>query len=567
MHPIDWLIVLVLNGGVVGYGFYLARGTSSSSEWFLGRRALPWWTIGLSMFATNVDNADIVSVTGKTYNDGLHIISVYAIGSAVGGILAAFFVVPAIYRAGFYTNAEYLEARFGVAARVLSALIQIQYRSSMLGLMLYAVFVLLTGLQIVGPRSAWALIVGIVICSGIYTAWGGLKSVVWTDALQGIVMMVGCLVIFLAVWNAAGGWSGLREKLVANGARQGARDVDLLHIGRYDGLSATTASPDSSRPAAFGALLVVLGWTIVGSGYWTVNHTQTMRLMGSRSLWDMRMAVIVGVAVSLPVMIAVACLGVFGRVLPEMHDLTTADSLYPRMVNQYLGVGLKGLVVAGVVAAAISTVDSMGSALSAIFTRDIYARLLVTDREDHHYVVVGRWATICVLLLGFLYLPFILLQKNMLDAFLTLIPVFVTPLLTMYLLGVLTRVSRPSGLIGLIVGSAYGVLALYGREAPRIDWLPNATWVPFWLTNQWAALAWSLLITSTTMAFVTCLSGGATAELSFVTQSGWLARSREALPPLREHPFVGDVPWWAAPRLHATLLLLVCGYVVFVMFW
>ena len=133
MHTIDWLIVIVLNGSVIAYGFYLAGGAKSSSEWFLGRRALPWWVIGMSMFATNVDNADIVSVTGKTFNQGLHILTVYALGSAAGGILAAFFVVPAIYRAGFYTNAEYLEARFGVAARVLSALIQIQYRTSMLG--------------------------------------------------------------------------------------------------------------------------------------------------------------------------------------------------------------------------------------------------------------------------------------------------------------------------------------------------------------------------------------------------------------------------------------------------
>jgi len=132
----DWLIVLSLNAAIIGYGLYLARGTETSSQWFLGARALPWWAVGLSMFATNVDNADLVGVTGATFTEGLHIISVYALGSAAGGILAAFFVTPAIYRAGFYTNAEYLEARFGPAARLLSALIQIQYRSSMLGMMI-----------------------------------------------------------------------------------------------------------------------------------------------------------------------------------------------------------------------------------------------------------------------------------------------------------------------------------------------------------------------------------------------------------------------------------------------
>ncbi|HUG67123.1 MAG TPA: hypothetical protein VMM76_05205 [Pirellulaceae bacterium] len=94
MTYIDWLIVFVINGAVIAYGIYLARGTDTSSEWFLGGRTLPWWAVGLSMFATNVDNADIVGVTGSTFKEGIHIISVYAVGSVAGGILAAFFVVP-----------------------------------------------------------------------------------------------------------------------------------------------------------------------------------------------------------------------------------------------------------------------------------------------------------------------------------------------------------------------------------------------------------------------------------------------------------------------------------------
>ncbi|MEX2026340.1 MAG: hypothetical protein WEH44_03550, partial [Pirellulaceae bacterium] len=327
----------------------------------------------MSMFATNVDNADITSVTGKTFNEGLHILTVYALGSALGGIAAAFLVVPSMYRAGFYTNAEYLEARFGPTMRVLSALIQIQYRSSMLGLMIWAVYVLLTGMQILGDTEAWLLIVALVVLAGLYTAWGGLKSVVWTDLLQGLVMMAGAVVIFAAVYSAVGGWDGMRASLAKIGKQ------DLPHMGRYHGESGEV-SP----------YLVVLGWTIIASGYWTVNHTQTMRLMGSRSLWDMRMAALFGVAVSLPIMIVSACLGIFGRALPEFQHLAgkEADALYPLLITRYLGIGFKGLVVAGVVAAAVSTFDSMGSALSAIFTRDIYARLLVRGKSDAHYVRV-----------------------------------------------------------------------------------------------------------------------------------------------------------------------------------
>ena len=126
MSWFDWLIVFALNGSVIVYGFLLARGAKTSEDWFLGHRSLAWWAIGLSMFATNVDNADLVSLTGTTYKEGMHIIMVHSLGALVGASFAAFFLVPAMARAGHFTNAEYLEARYGPVSRVLSAVIQIQ---------------------------------------------------------------------------------------------------------------------------------------------------------------------------------------------------------------------------------------------------------------------------------------------------------------------------------------------------------------------------------------------------------------------------------------------------------
>lgn len=554
----DWFIVLSLNAAIIGYGLYLARGTETSSQWFLGARALPWWAVGLSMFATNVDNADLVGVTGTTYKDGLHIISVYALGSAAGGILAAFFVTPAIYRAGFYTNAEYLEARFGPAARALSALIQIQYRSSMLGMMIVSAHLLMTRLVGLSSTLAWFLIVALVILAGLYTAWGGLRSVVWTDTAQGIVMMVAAIIIFGAVWQAADGWSGMTRGLQDSGRE------DMLHIGRYYG--------DDQRTQPW---VVVMAWTIIGCGYWTVNHTQTMRLMGSRSIWDMKMAAVWGVALSFPIMVVSATLGVFARTIPGLSDVppNEVDTIYPLLASRFLVPGFKGVVVAGVFAAVVSTFDSMGSALSAIFTRDIYARFLVRDQDDHHYVFVGRLATIGVLALGFLYLPFIWTQENIIKAFTTLIPVFVTPLFTVYILGVLTRVHRRSGIIGLLVGSTYGLLALYDRDIHELGLLPtglSSLWpeIPTWLTSRWPAFCWSLLITSLAMAAATLILGrdrGDTTKWS--EDKGWLHRSREELPALKEHPFAGELPRYLHPGWAAGLLMIAAVYATFVLFW
>ncbi len=551
MTFIDWLIVLLLNGGVMAYGFYLARGTTTSQEWFLGKRSLVWWTIGLSMFATNIDNADIVSLTGTSYKEGFHIIAVHTLGAFIGAIIAAFYLVPAMFRAGHFTNAEYLESRFGLTTRVLSALIQIQYRTSMLGLMIWSVYLLMTRFLGLDSTLAWGFIVLLVVLAAIYTSWGGLKAVVFTDAIQGIVMFVGMAAIFIAVWKAAGGWENVKASLEAAGVEEGQQVSDIVHMGRYYGDKGMTSS-----------WIVLIGWIIVGGGYWTVNHTQTMRLLGARSLWDMKMAALFGVTISMPIMIACSSIGIIGRSL--FPGFEKPDALFPHLADLYLGVGMKGLVVAGIVAAAVSTFDSMGSSLSAVFTRDIYARLLVRDRGDAHYVRVTRWATVIILALGFLYIPFISGKDTMLKAFLTLIPVFVTPLFTIYLLGVFTRAHRRAGVIGIIFGALYGVAALYDREIDNVGWLAS------WFTGRWVALCWSMIFTLAGGVIATLIWGKYVSEKEgeFPRQmSSWLERSRESLPPFREHPFSGKVPFFLRPSLIAAVLLGATTICLFTWFW
>jgi SSS family solute:Na+ symporter len=545
---IDWLIVLVLNGTVMCYGLALARGEKTSQDWFLGARALPWWAIGLSMFATNVDNADLVSLTGTTYNEGLHIIMVHTLGSLLGASFAAFFLVPAMAKSGQFTNAEYLESRFGPAARVLSALIQIQYRSSMLGLMLWSLYLLLTGLLGLQSGIAWTLIVAIVVFVAAYTSLGGLKSVVMTDAFQGVIMFVAMAVIFSAVWNAAGGWSQMRQSLEGIQIDSNQPASDLLFMGRYRGDDGDT-SP----------IVVALGWLIIGFGYWSVNHSQTMRLGGAKSLWDMKMAALFGATISMPIMVGCASIGLFGRALfPEFES---PDRLYPHLADLYLGAGLKGVVVAGIVAAAISTFDSMGSALSALFTRDIYARLFVKDRDDAHYVKVSRWATVVILAIGFAYLPFIGSKETMLQAFLTLIPVFVTPLFTIYLIGIFTRAHRKAGIVAIAVGACYGVIALVDREIVDIPWLAA------WFTGRWPALLWAMAMTTLGATVATLFYGRYTPQPAAQQPSGWLQTSSRELAPLPESPFSGKPPRWLRPESLAVILIASTALILFTFFW
>ncbi len=530
------------------YGLVLARGAKSSQDWFLGNRSLAWWAVGMSMFATNVDNADLVSLTGTTYNEGLHIIMVHTLGSLLGACFAAFYLVPAMARAGEFTNAEYLEARFGPTARVLSALIQIQYRSSMLGLMIWSLFLLLTGMLGVNNSAAWTLIVGLMVFVGLYTSLGGLKSVVMTDAFQGVIMFVAMTVILSAVWQAAGGWSQMRETLEGLTIGENKPASDLTSMGRYRG------DNDDTPP-----VVVAIGWIIIGLGYWTVNHSQTMRLFGARSLWDMKMAALFGATISMPIMVGCASIGLFGRAL--FPDFEQPDQLYPYVADLYLGMGLKGIVVAGIVAAAISTFDSMGSSLSALFTRDIYARLIVRNQVDAHYVQVSRWSTVVILALGFAYLPFIGTKETMLQAFLTLIPVFVTPLLTIYFVGIFTRAHAKAGIVGILAGAGYGVIALIDREVADLEVLPA------WFTNRWFALLWAVVFTSLGASLTTLVLGKCESEKLHPSQSGWLRDSSRALVKLPEYPFAKPPPAVLKPEFLACVLVLATSIILFTFFW
>ncbi|MCR9291468.1 MAG: hypothetical protein NXI32_02035 [bacterium] len=548
MTGIDWLIVLLLNGSVMIFGLFLARGKHTSQDWFLGHRSLAWWAIGLSMFATNVDNADLVSLTGTTYREGLHIIMVHTLGSLLGACFAAFYLVPAMARAGQFTNAEYLENRFGPTLRILSALIQIQYRSSMLGLMIWSLFLLLTGLLGLADSTAWMLIIAIVALAGLYTSLGGLKSVVMTDALQGLILFAAVVTVFSAVWQATGGWSQMLSRLDGISLAEGRTAASLARMREYHG--------DQGQTSAW---VVALGWIIIGLGYWSVNHTQTMRLSGARSLWDMKMAAIFGVAVSMPIMVGCASIGLFAKAL--YPDFETPDNLYPYLADQYLGAGLKGLVVAGIVAAAVSTFDSMSSSLSALFTRDIYARFLNSQRDDAHYVRISQLATAAILISGFAYIPFIRTKETMLQAFLTLIPVFVTPLCGLYLVGVFTSAHRKSGVIGILAGASYGMIALLDREIVDIVWLPA------WFTGRWVALLWSFAFTILAAFVTTAVLGKYDRDLPADSTSGWLRESSESLPALPLHPFDRPPAWWLRPETLAGLLIVVTLYILWTFFW
>ena len=581
MSALDWGIVLLLNGSIIAYGLYLSRGVVASTDWFLAGRRLPWWLVGLSMYATAIDSSDLVADSGGAYTLGIGVMIMNWVGVVGGWGLGAFFIMLPMYRAGMYTNAEYLEARFGVSARVICAFVQVQYRTLVLGLIATAAFLTLSIVSGWSDSAAWGLVGGIAVLAAIYTAFGGLRSVAVTDTLQFGVMTLAGLIIWFMVWGQVGGWGGIEENLEAH---EPGLAVQMMTMGNdrveVEDVSAHSREQIERKLLTGGeynpergtityrtpAWLVAVAFVIIGIAYAIVNHTQSMRMFAARSEWDMKMSVSVAGAVLLVMTFFNLSMGVMGRALfPDQSVLPggSQDAIYPYLVGQFDIVGLKGLVVAGILAAALSTYDSIGSTLSALLTRDVYARLLVRDRDDRHYLRVGQYLTPVIIASSFLYVPF-LLEGGMLLFYIDLTSALVIPLLTLFLMGAMTRVHRKSGVIGLVVGTLYGVLRLL---APLIAEHFGVAVLPRALVNTYMAYPFSMLLTGSVMVLVSAFAGWEPRGISLVRnheQSPWLRTSQLAVRELQEEE---DSSARALPAYLAVALFAVGCLLSFVVLW
>ena len=571
----DWAIIALLNIPIIVYGFYLGLKVRSSTDWFLAGRTLPWWLVGFSMYATAIDSSDLVADSGQAYKLGLSFFVNNWVGVVAGWVIAGFFIVLPMYRRGMYTNAEYLEARFGPGARVLSVLVQLQYRTAVMAFIAYAAY---KTLDIVcgWGTDAWGGGGALAVVASVYTAIGGLRSVAITDTLQFVVMLIAALVFWGLVWNAVGGWEGTREKLEAYDPEVAA---EILHIGhdkidREDVSELSEDEIEEKKRSTGGeynkekkvlehrssAWLVIFSMIILGIAYSVVNHTQSMRLLGSRSEWDLKMSVFVAGFTLVVMSFFNLSMGIMGRALHPVADKLPDgkhDAIYPFLVTELAPVGLKGIVVAGILAAVLSTFDSIGSALSALFTRDIYARFLVRHGDDSHYLTVGRLATPLVIAASFLYIyPRDFLKEGMVDFFLEICSVFVVPLLTLYLMGRFTRVHRRSGVIGLCIGAAYGLARLFAGD-----------YLPVFLTDKYGAYSYSMLITAASMVAVSLALGWEKkGELRTVEEDGWLGRSQAEARQMLDSQ-AAEASGSRLPAVLALLVLALGCILSFVIFW
>ena len=453
LNAIDWVVIIGYFAIIAGVAIWSSRGQNTSSDFFLGGRNIGWFAIGGSLFASNVGSEHIVGLAGSGANTGLSLAH-WELHAWVLLMLGWVFV-PYYYTSKVFTMPEFLEKRFSPTARwILSIISLAAYVLTKVSVTVYAgalVFnVLFPDFHLGSLDAFWCGALLTIILTGIYSVFGGLRAVLYTDACQAIILLLGSIfILYFGLSKLDGGWSGLR-------------DFTATHASQY-----ALWHPLSDKD--FPWLAICIASPIIGIWYWCTDQYIVQRTLAAKNLTIARRGTIWGAALKvMPVMIFLIP-GLIGAALhhqgviqlPIKGTGIDGDRVFPTLVTQLLPPGLRGLVIAGLLAALMSSLSSLFNSSAALFTVDIYHKLK-KGASEKELVFVGKIATTVVVVCGLIWIP---IMKQVAQGggglydYLQNVQSFLAPAITAtFLLGIFwSRINAKGAVWGLTVGFILGM--------------------------------------------------------------------------------------------------------------
>lgn len=421
---------------VVTVGLWASRHQGKTArDYFLASGRLPWWIIGAAFVSTSVSSEQIVGTVGQAYQNGMGVANWEWWSLPVYTVLIAVFI-PIYLRNRIATVPEMLTRRFSsTCGDIYSYVMLFSYVFVFLVPVLYGgsiTFSKLTG------WSFYGILWGTVLLVAVYTVKGGLMSVVWTDALQCLMLIGGGLVLyFVALGHIPGGWSAMVEA-----------NPDRFHLYQ----------PPDHDVAPF--LAILAGTVGLFVFYSAANQVMVQRVLGARSRWDGIMGIIFAGFINLVRPLVTCFLGFV--VYHWIHEMNQAEPLQDldeafafSLANFAPEWGLRGIVLAGFVAAVMSTVSALANSTATIFSLDVYKKLFRPDAEEKSVVFMGRAASLLALVIAGLVAPMVHRYGGIFNYFQQSITYVTTPLIAVILVGIFWRRANAQGaLAGLIAGLA-----------------------------------------------------------------------------------------------------------------
>ena len=407
---------------VVIVSILAGRRQKSDRDYFLAGRSLPWWMIGFSLIASNISTEHFVGMAGRGYDLGLAIAS-YEWMAAVTLVVVALFFLPKFLSAGIYTIPEFLEYRYGPAARTLMSLyMMLAYVFVALATVLYSGALALNAIFDIDTTVAiWA----IGVLAGIYTIYGGLRAVVWSDLIQGIALLAGGILVTVLAFQRVG---GVTEFMALAG--------DRLH----------TVLP-ADHPEMPWVAVFIGGLWIPNLFYWGLNQFITQRTLAARSLRDGQRGILLAAAIKLGIPFIIVFPGIMAAGLfPD--QIATSDQAYPVLIRELLPAGLAGIMFAALFGAVMSTLDSLLNSAATIFTMDLYGRYFRRNVSAGQQIRVGRIATGVLVISGCLWAP-VVASAGSIFTYIQMFWGFISPgIVAVFVLGLLWRKVPAAAAVG-----------------------------------------------------------------------------------------------------------------------
>ncbi|MBR9923291.1 MAG: sodium/solute symporter [Bacteroidetes bacterium] len=479
LATIDWVFIALYFALILGIAWWVIRQKNETSDdYFLAGRNLGWFVVGASIFASNIGSEHIVGLAGSGATDGVAMAH-YELHAwcllVLGWILAPFYM-----RSRIYTMPEFLEKRFSPTARwVLSVISLVAYVLTKVAVGIFAggiVFgVLLPEVNFLGLDSFWVGSILMIILTGVYTVMGGLRAVAYTEAIQTIILILGSILVTVYGLKALGGWDELR-------AIAGSEMFNLWKPMVPEGMDGTWAPVHTDTEMAwyFNSNYPWLGMLIcapiIGLWYWCTDQYIVQRMLGAANLTQARRGTIAAAFFKLlPVFIFIIpglitfALADSGK-MPELANAlldadgniinSKAQQVFPLLVATVLPAGVRGIVVAGLLAALMSSLAGVFNASSTLFTMDLYSKFK-PNVSQKQLVRVGRIATGVMVVIGLLWIPVIQGSRGLYDYLQSVQGYLAPPIFVVFFFGIFNkRLNAKGALWAMVVGFALGIFRL-----------------------------------------------------------------------------------------------------------
>lgn len=478
LETLDVIVILVYLVGIIIYGISKSK-RSSSEDYFLGGRTMTWPIVGIALFSANISSSTLVGLASDGFQTNISVYN-YEWYAVVILIFFSIFFLPFYLKSGVYTMPEFMMRRYDKRSRYYFSFITVI--GNVLVDTAAGLYVGKIVLKLLFPEvSSTLIIIMLAVAAAAYTIPGGLNSVIQTEVIQAVLLIIGsCFLTYFAFDQLGGGWQGMMEKLDAMLAGGEVNFGDRAAEGKYIPSNSdevfSLVRPDNDEFMPWWGLLT--GVPLLGFYFWANNQFMVQRVLGAKDLNHGRWGALFAGLLKLPVIFIMVVPGVLALLLFNNLDISglnyplanggmcenlsdCPNLTYPVLLFQLLPTGILGLVVAGLLAAMMSSVSATFNSASTLITMD-FVKQLRPEMTSKQLVRAGQIATLVLVVLASAWVPFIEKVSDSLWGYLQLVIAFTSPpVVSAFILGLFWKRANGTGaFVSLLVGGAFALFMI-----------------------------------------------------------------------------------------------------------